>query len=102
MLTDMGCRLRSEEPNWRHPLVLASVFFLLCALAMLLSQIIVLCQKSEWDYPLWSTFITGICISIVSVSFIFTYTFMPLIYWKKNRKTVGYSRTTALGVKLFL
>ncbi|KAI8879731.1 hypothetical protein K501DRAFT_256283 [Backusella circina FSU 941] len=101
MLTDLGCRLRSEEANWRHPLVMASVFFLLCALSMLLSQIIVLSQKPDWDYPLWSTFIISICISIVSVSFIFTYTFMPLIYWKKNRKTVGYSRTTALGIWFF-
>lgn len=100
MVLDVGYRLRMGEANWRHPLVLCGAAFSACTNTLLLAEIIILGINSSGteEYPLKGAFIAGVICAIVAGSCVFTYTFMPLLYWREKRINEGHSRTTAIGV----
>ncbi|GAN04635.1 hypothetical protein MAM1_0069d04096 [Mucor ambiguus] len=100
MVLDVGYRLRMGEADWRHPLVLCGIAFSVCTNTLLLAEIIILAINSSGteEYPLKGAFIAGVICAIFGGSCVFTYTFMPLLYWREKRINEGHSRTTALGV----
>ncbi|CAO3625201.1 unnamed protein product [Mucor fragilis] len=103
MVLDVGYRLRMGEANWRHPLVLCGAAFSACTNTLLLAEIIILGINSSGteEYPLKGAFIAGVICAIVAGSCVFTYTFMPLLYWREKRINEGHSRTTAIGIWFF-
>lgn len=102
MTLDVGYRLRvGEEGNhWRDPLVLIGMLFVTGTSVFLVVQIVILALNADGqqDHPLKACFIGGVVCAIVGDCAVFTFTFKPLIYWRKNRTNEGHSRTTALGV----
>lgn len=104
MLLDVGYRLRRGDGDWKHYLVVVGIVFLTITCLLLFAQIIIMAvnHDGEQHFPLQGAFISGVITALIGDSSVFTYTFMPLIYWKKNRVNDGYSRTTALGVNTIL
>jgi len=100
MVLDVGYRLRAGDAPWKHPLVLCGIAFSACTSILLLAEIIILAINSSGteEYPLKGAFIAGVICAIIADSCVFTYTFMPLLYWREKRVNEGHSRTTALGV----
>ncbi|KAI8087330.1 hypothetical protein BDF21DRAFT_335174 [Thamnidium elegans] len=104
MLLDVGYRLRRGDGDWKHYLVVVGIVFLTITCILLFVQIIIMAvnHDGEQHFPLQGAFIAGVVAALIGDSSVFTYTFMPLIYWKKNRVNDGYSRTTALGIWFYL
>lgn len=104
MMLEVGYRLRIGEGNWKDPLVTVGMVFLGVSCILLLVQIGILAVNSSGseEYPLKGCFIAGVVCSIIGHTSVFTYTFTPLIYWKKNRTNEGLSRITALGIWFFV
>lgn len=100
MLLDVGYRLRMGDGNWKHHLVLVGIVFLSTSCVLLCAQIIIMIvnHDGKQNFPLQGAFISGVISALIGDSSVFTYTFMPLIYWKKNRVNENHSKTTALGV----
>lgn len=100
MLFDVAHRLRVKGADWKHPLVIVAMIFSGLACILLVAQIILLGINSggKYDFPIKWGFIAGVVVAMIGDGSMFTYTFIPLIYWKENRVNEGYSRTTALGV----
>lgn len=100
MMLEVGYRLRIGEGNWKDPLVTIGMVFLGISCILLFVQIGILAVNSSGseEHPLKGCFIAGVVTSIVGHTSVFTYTFTPLLYWKKNRTNEGLSRITALGV----
>lgn len=103
MMLEVGYRLRIGEGNWKDPLVTIGMVFLGISCILLLVQIGILAVNSDGlqQHPIKGCFIAGVICSIIGHTSVFTYTFTPLIYWKKNRTNEGLSRVTALGVCCF-
>ncbi|EIE85496.1 hypothetical protein RO3G_10206 [Rhizopus delemar RA 99-880] len=90
---------------WRHPLVLIGTIFLLLTLAALMAQIVAIAPQTVFseDRVLLVCFVIGLICAILADVAAFTYTFLPLIEWKKEkRSTEGLSKTTALGIWFFV
>ncbi|KAI8976010.1 hypothetical protein BDB01DRAFT_728228 [Pilobolus umbonatus] len=108
MLLDVGYRLRVGEANFKHPLVTIGVIFEVATLALLLTEAALLIKMDDPSapdfnpYPLKWAFIVGVVVALISDCAVFTFTFLPLIYWKKNRTNEGHSRTTAIGIWFFV
>lgn len=104
MMLDVGYRLRagSDEKVWRHPLVIIGIIFLSITGILLLVEIIVLAvNKNELEeYPVKGCFIAGVVCCIIGDSSIFTFTFLPLMSWRKSRSDHNQQKTTALGVNI--
>lgn len=102
MMLDVGYRLRtgSDEKVWKHPLVIVGIVFLSFTGILLLAQIIILAvnKGGSEEYPLKGCFITGVVCCIIGDSSIFTFTFLPLMSWRKTRSNHAQQKTTALGV----
>ena len=89
----------------RHPLVLIGAIFLLLTLTALMTQIITIAPQTVFseDRVLLISFVIGLICAILADVAAFTYTFLPLIEWKKEkRSTEGLSKTTALGVSIYI
>jgi hypothetical protein len=101
VMLDVGYRLRIGEGNWKHPFVIVGIIFLGASGVLLVAQIIYLGINPDGlqQFPLKGCFVAGVVCAIIGDSSVFIYTFMPLIYWRKNRTNEGLSRITALGVR---
>ncbi|KAG1449381.1 hypothetical protein G6F56_008657 [Rhizopus delemar] len=105
MIISVGYKLRTDNLHWRHPLILGGTFFLVCTMAALLAQTIyVAIVGAEHEIqPLKISFVIGLICAIITDVLAFIYTFLPLIHWKKEkRSTEGLSKTTALGIWFFV
>ncbi|KAI7890083.1 uncharacterized protein EV154DRAFT_422630 [Mucor mucedo] len=102
MLFDVAHRLRVDGKSWKHPLVIVAIIFSSLACMILLVQIFMLGINHKIDFPAKWMFISGVVVAMLGDGSMFTYTFKPLIYWRKNRMNEGYSRTTALGIWYYM
>lgn len=105
MIITVGSKLRADNMYWRHPLVLIGAIFLLLTLTALMTQIITIAPQTVFseDRVLLISFVIGLICAILADVAAFTYTFLPLIEWKKEkRSTEGLSKTTALGVSIYI
>lgn len=100
MLFDVAHRLRLDGANMKHPLVIIALLFLSLACIDLIAQIILLAINADHKaaFPAKWMFVLGVVVAILGDGSMFTYTFIPLVYWRENQINEEYSRTTALGV----
>ncbi|KAI9489598.1 hypothetical protein BDB00DRAFT_770390 [Zychaea mexicana] len=85
--------------SWLRYLAYISIFFLVTVFVFLIVQIVILLIHEERDYSIWWMFVLGVCLAIAGQFAAYSYAFMPLIRWKKNKRTQeAHSRTTAYGI----
>ncbi|KAL4213486.1 hypothetical protein CU097_007049 [Rhizopus azygosporus] len=104
MIASVGYRLHIDDGIWKHPLILFGFFFLTCTVVAIILETIAVCTHERYTgyKPLFYEFVIGLISAILSDVCAFIFTFLPLLYRKKERRShEGYSRTTALGIWFF-
>ncbi|RCH78436.1 hypothetical protein CU098_002421 [Rhizopus stolonifer] len=106
MILSVGHRLRLDQASWNHPLILfGSVFLVITVVAILLQLIFVTTHFKVFEKTtsLFYSFVVGLIAAIFADAFAFTYTFLPLMQWKReNRENEGNARNTAIGLWFFV